>query len=60
MYVNKVLGILTDKMPDNCYECVCAEQQCRLPFTKNYDRMSTKFKTTRHKDCPLVLDNSKN
>lgn len=57
MYVNKVIAIVTDVMPNNCNECVCTEQQCRLPLNKDNSKLSKRYKDKRHKDCLLVLEN---
>jgi len=61
-YKNKVLGILTDVIPDNCNECICSEYGldgyvCKLPMKQHprHYEVLKKYTHKRHEKCPLVL-----
>ena len=61
MYMNKVLAIITDRIPNSCAECVCSEGICSLPM-KNYprDEIKKEYSQKRHMDCPLKLNRGDN
>lgn len=55
MYVNKMLGILTDIIPNNCNDCCCSGIECKLPMSIKKDGILKKYTIKRHRDCPLII-----